>query len=202
MFGALGVVMVAYGSTPPSAAALATPSLISPPLIGNVLALFGAVTMALYEVVYKLVATVPDTHPDGFRPVASSEHALLNEENPEEPPPFGLHAIAMTSGIGLVTFLVFWIVLVVAHFTGFEPFALPPNATTVGWIVLGAGCGVIFNGCFSILLSLWGPVLASMSCLLTTVLVQLTDVLLGVPFTWVGLAGCAVIATSFSFLLA
>ena len=100
-----------------------------------------------------------------------------------------------------MTMLTLWSMLVIADWTGFEPFALPPNWTTVGWIATGASCGVLFNACFSILLSLWGPVLASMSCLLTTVLVQLVDLFLGVPFTWVTLTGCAIIAVSFVGLL-
>ena len=181
-------------------------------MLGNSLALLGAVSMAAYEVLYKLIATVPDENHAGFRPLASSpEHADEHATHPngehdeaaptEEPLPFGMHAMAMTSGIGLTTFVFLWVMLLVAHLVDFEPLALPPNGETFGWIVMGASCGMIFNGCFSILLSLWGPVLASMSCLLTTVIVQLTDLVLGVPCTWTGLAGCAVIAVSFVCLL-
>lgn len=206
LLGVVGVVMVAYGSTQPAAnATMSVTPIVSRALIGNGMAFLGAVSMAAYEVVYKLIGTVPDLEHAGFRPLApSEEHAEREQDQPphdDEPLPFGMHAIAMTTGIGLMTMLTLWSMLVIADWTGFEPFALPPNWTTVGWIATGASCGVLFNACFSILLSLWGPVLASMSCLLTTVLVQLVDLFLGVPFTWVTLTGCAIIAVSFVGLL-
>lgn len=213
LLGVVGVGIVSYASTQPVTTATQTiKPIVSRAMLGNSLALLGAVSMAAYEVLYKLIATVPDENHAGFRPLASSpehadEHATHpNEEHDEaapteEPLPFGMHAMAMTSGIGLTTFVFLWVMLLVAHLVDFEPLALPPNGETFGWIVMGAICGMIFNGCFSILLSLWGPVLASMSCLLTTVIVQLTDLAFGVPCTWTGLAGCAVIAVSFVCLL-
>lgn len=207
LFGALGVGIVAYASTQPAENASSTTALVvSHNLLGNGLAFLGAVSMAAYEVVYKVIGTVPDANHGMFQPLAhSEEHAEDAERHDashhEESLPFGMHAIAMTSGIGVMTLGTLWLVLLVAHLIGFEPFEMPPNWTIAGWIALGAVCGVLFNGCFSILLSLWGPVLASMSCLLTTVFVQFADIALGVPFTWIGLGGCAVIAISFVCLL-
>lgn len=207
LLGAVGVGMVAYGSTQPAAnATMVVTPIVSRALLGNGMAFLGAVSMAAYEIVYKLIGTVPNDNRAGFQPLASSEEnadADTQEDTTrsDEPLPFGMHAIAMTSGIGLMTLLVLWIMLFIAQVTEFETFELPRNAVTVGWIALGASCGVIFNGCFSILISLWGPVLASMSCLLTTVLVQLADIMFGVPFTWVTLSGCAIIAISFVCLL-
>ena len=51
------------------------------------------------------------------------------------------------------------------------------------------------------LLSLWGPVLASVSCLLTTILVQLSDIILVMSFTCLSLLGCLLIVIGFVCLL-
>jgi hypothetical protein len=67
-----------------------------------------------------------------------------------------------------------------------------------------------------ILLALWGPVLASVSCLLTTVLgerdqrlqrphayaaaVFFADLALGHEFRWISLLGCVTIAAGFGVL--
>ncbi|KAK0549009.1 hypothetical protein OC844_006933, partial [Tilletia horrida] len=92
------------------------------------------------------------------------------------PLPFGLHANIMTSGIGYVTFGVLWIGVVVGHWTGLEPFELPPS-TSVYLALLGVGLlGVLFNSTFTLLLALWGPVLASVSIIGATVLVEVADV--------------------------
>lgn len=205
VLGALGVAISAYGSTPPTVSSLGVKTYMNKALLGNVLALLGAVSMAAYEIMYKKLASVSDTSEVTFEPLANSpEHAdetpMRNEEE-NESLPFGLHAIAMTTGIGIVTLLFFWIPLLLAHLYSAETFELPTSTAQVGWIVTGIICGVTFNGCFTILLSLWGPVLASMSCLLTTVLVQLTDMALGVPYTWISFLGSMIIAVSFACLL-
>jgi hypothetical protein len=63
-----------------------------------------------------------------------------------------------------------------------ERFEFPSNFQTYLYLFIVAFSGIIFNGCFSILLAIWGPVLASVSCLLTTVLVFVADILLGHDF--------------------
>ncbi|WFD31057.1 hypothetical protein MSPP1_002088 [Malassezia sp. CBS 17886] len=220
--GTVGVALVAYSSAAPSVAAA---EVRARAVIGDILALLGAVSMAAYEVKYKQIATIP---PHGFQALAMSPHAAAGDALPtdaalddadgrprestslrrpaheptlDEELPFGMHAIAIMTGIGAVTLCLVWIPVFVANIYGWETFELPSDARTVTWIAVSVGCGVIFNGCFAILLALWGPVLASMSCLLTTVFVQLTDIALGVPFMWMGLLGCVVIATSFFCLL-
>lgn len=52
-----------------------------------------------------------------------------------------------------------------------------------------------------ILLSLWGPVLASVSCLMTTLLVVVADTFLGHELKWLSVAGCALIAAGFGVLV-
>ena len=117
------------------------------------------------------------------------------------PLPFGLHANIMTSGIGLVTFACLWIGLPIADALGWEPFEMPHNLWTVLSIATVVVCGIFFNGAFMILLSLWGPVLASVSCLMTTILVEIADVLLGNQLKLVSVIGCTFIAAGFAVLV-
>ena len=101
------------------------------------------------------------------------------------PLPFGMHPIIITSGIGFVTMCTLWIGLPIANLLGWEVFELPPDGKTWFFIIVVILTGIVFNGCFSILLAIWGPVLASVSCLLTTVLVFVADIMLGHDFQWV-----------------
>jgi hypothetical protein len=98
------------------------------------------------------------------------------------PLPFGMHPILVTSGIGLVTLCTLWVGIPIAHYLGWERFEAPPNFKTFFFLFFVVFMGIIFNGCFSILLAIWGPVLASVSCLLTTVLVFAADIMLGHDF--------------------
>jgi drug/metabolite transporter (DMT)-like permease len=117
------------------------------------------------------------------------------------PMPFGLHPIIITSGIGFVTLCTLWVGLPIANLLGWEPFSMPGNFKTYAYLFLVAMSGIVFNGCFSILLALWGPVLASVSCLLTTVLVFGADLLLGHDFKWISMLGCLSIIAGFGVLV-
>ncbi|PWN32541.1 uncharacterized protein FA14DRAFT_161930 [Meira miltonrushii] len=117
------------------------------------------------------------------------------------PMPFGLHPIIITSGIGFVTLCTLWVGLPIANLLGWEPFSMPGNLKTYAYLLLVAMSGIVFNGCFSILLALWGPVLASVSCLLTTVLVFVADILLGHDFKWISMLGCLSIIAGFGVLV-
>lgn len=103
--------------------------------------------------------------------------SLRPQEWMPPPLPFGMHPIIVTSGIGLVTLCTLWIGLPIGDALGWEEFEWPANWRTVAYIAVVVFTGIIFNGCFSILLAIWGPVLASVSCLLTTVLVFFADIL-------------------------
>ncbi|CAO1633035.1 unnamed protein product [Parajaminaea phylloscopi] len=117
------------------------------------------------------------------------------------PLPFGLHANIMTAGIGATTLCTLWIGVLIAHLTGWEPFEWPHNWVTVFAILFVVLAGVIFNGCFMVLLAIWGPVTASVSCLLSTVAVALLDAVLGAPFSLASALGCALIMGGFALLL-
>lgn len=96
---------------------------------------------------------------------------------------------------------------VLAHITNLEPFELPHNFLTLFSLFFVVFAGVLFNGAFMLLLALWGPVTASVSCLLSTVAVALLDGLLatlraqGGGFNALSLVGCAFIVGGFGVLL-
>lgn len=131
----------------------------------------------------------------------SSSYRSLHDPSIPPPLPFGLHANVMTAGIGLTTFTTFWIGVIVANHFGWEPFELPHNLRTYVSIAMVVLCGIFFNAAFMILLSLWGPVLASVSCLMTTILVEVADVLLGHELKWISVLGCALIGAGFAVLV-
>lgn len=212
LLGVVGVSIATAGGaadTDVDSASVSAGGLISPTLMGDALALLGAVSMAGYEVLYKRLTVIPSAENGTFLPLPSADTTVYesvsadqhHDDEAEEPAAFGLHALAMMSGIGFFTWTLLWVPLLVAHWTNFEPFRLPPTGTAYAWIALSVTCGMLFNGCFAILLSLWGPVLASMSCLLTTVLVQLTDIVLGIHFSWLSITGNVIIAIGFLCLL-
>ncbi|KAF8320271.1 hypothetical protein DL93DRAFT_2073773, partial [Clavulina sp. PMI_390] len=118
-------------------------------------------------------------------------------------PSFGLHPNFITSCIGVATFLVLWPMLFVLHYTGVETFRWPDNMET--WWSIGAVslCGVAYNVGFMILLSIWGPTLATVGNLLTIVLVLVSDSLFGhglETLTFSSLAGATAIVAAFGVL--
>lgn len=117
------------------------------------------------------------------------------------PLPFGLHTNIMTAGIGVVTLCTLWIGVLIAHLAGWERFEWPNNWVTVFAILFVVLAGVVFNGCFMVLLATWGPVTASVSCLLSTVAVAILDAALGAPFSLASALGCVFILGGFALLL-
>ncbi|CAD6980181.1 unnamed protein product, partial [Tilletia controversa] len=146
-----------------------------------------------------------DAHdrPSGLHASALRSAAEASSHWIPPPLPFGLHANIMTSGIGYVTLSVLWIGVVIGHWTGLEPFELPPNMKVVAALAGVGFLGVIFNGTFTLLLALWGPVLASVSIIGATVLVEIADiVVLGHPLRLASVVGCALIVAGFVVLVA
>lgn len=191
-----GVALVAFGSS--NGSTTNAPFAI----IGNAFALLGAISMAGYEIVYRIIAVFDeDEQGDAYAPLNRDEEEESQSSVHYQKLPFGLYAITMTTGIGLGTLALFWIPLLVAHLYGFETIELPSNTGTCVVIGISILCGVLFNGAFTVLLSLWGPVLASVSCLLTTVFVQIADVALGMPVTWMSILGCSIVAAGFACLV-
>ncbi|CED84362.1 Predicted membrane protein [Phaffia rhodozyma] len=117
--------------------------------LGDLLALGGAASYGLYEVLYKRYCSLPDPPPS-----LSSRPRTVGL-------PFALHANLLTSVIGLTTLTVLAIPLYVFDALGWEPFELPSDwitSLTLVGIVLG---GIGFNGSFMILLGLWGPIVGT-----------------------------------------
>lgn len=149
-------------------------------------------------------AALPRSSIDATQPGSSrrtSSYRKVYDPSIPPPLPFGLHANVMTAGIGLTTFTTFWIGIIIANQLGWETFELPHNLRTYVSIAMVVLCGIFFNAAFMILLSLWGPVLASVSCLMTTILVEIADVLLGHRLKWISMLGCALIGAGFAVLV-
>lgn len=207
-------------------------------LLGDLLTLCASFGFGLYQVLYKRHVALPLDQEfelgSSYAPLPESDDipaSELNEAGKEiddltYPPPFGLHANLMASGIGLVTFFFLWIMLPFLHYSGYERFRLPDDPTVVLSIAGIAASGLTFNVgmlvndfsfCLSVLgliydhflrpqalLGLWGPVVVSVGCLLTIVLVLLSDITVGqgvgVITPW-NLAGSGGIVVAFGVLV-
>jgi drug/metabolite transporter (DMT)-like permease len=117
----MGTFTIAYGDTTAHASDDANdpPAVGASRLFGNVIALIGAVAFGLYEVLFKKWAC--PSH--AVRPSSSLNLTLA--------------ASALT---GIYTFSFFWIVLVVMHFIGVEPFVLP-SLHVLSYVILSITAG-------------------------------------------------------------
>lgn len=241
----LGVFAVVYGgkdySHPPSD----SPEVITgdarptAPLFGNLLTLGASIGYGLYQVMYKTHAVPSNAaieDESGWRRLSissqseedvfpSAEDVGLKHDDLEDdvyPPPFGLYANMLTSGMGLLTFFVLWIPLPVMHYLGVEPFYLPQDAVTFFTVVGIAMSGVTFYMTFmvrgfqphakntkfndhhsQILLAVWGPIVTSVGNLLTIVLVLMSDSIFGSAtetLTSWSLIGSGMIVCAFAIL--
>ena len=127
------------------------------PLLGDLLTLCASFGYGLYQVLYKRHAAlpldqefeldssyVPLPESDGI-PATELSEAGKEVDDLAYPPPFGLHANLLASGLGLMTFFFLWIMLPFLHYSGYERFRLPDNPTTVLSIAGIAGSGLLFN---------------------------------------------------------
>ncbi|POY76473.1 hypothetical protein BMF94_0674 [Rhodotorula taiwanensis] len=114
-----------------------------------------------------------------------------------------LYSNAITSLIGLCTLGLLWIPIPLLHWVGWEDFEVPPAGAGLAMVGIVLG-GIVFNGGFMVLLSLWGPVTASVANLLTLLLVSLCDALFvpsAPPMTTSTLAGGGMIVCAFAVLI-
>jgi len=186
------------------------------PLLGDLLTLCASFGFGLYQVLYKRHVALPLDQEfelgGSYAPLPESDGipaSELSEAGKEiddltYPPPFGLHANLMASGVGLMTFFFLWIMLPFLHYSGYERFRLPDSPTIVLSIAGIAATGLTFNVGMLALLGLWGPVVVSVGCLLTIVLVLLSDITVGqgvgVITPW-NLAGSGGIVVAFGVLV-
>jgi len=222
----LGVFAVVYGGKDYSQPPTDTPELVTgdarptAPLFGNLLTLGASIGYGLYQVMYKTHA-VPSNEAieddSGWRRLSISSQSVedvfpaaedvgLKHNDLEDavyPPPFGLYANMLTSGMGLLTFFVLWIPLPIMHYLGVEPFYLPRDPLTFFTVVGIAMSGVTFNMTFMILLAVWGPIVTSVGNLLTIVLVLISDSIFGSAtesLTSWSLIGSGMIVCAFAIL--
>lgn len=149
----LGVLAVVYGSNQETE--ISDSNISKAPFFGNMLTLVASFAYGLYQVLYNMYAVPPSEAEDGeggewrrlsISSTTSIDNALVADETDDGiildgdivyPPPFGLYANALTSGIGLLTIFVLWIPLPFLHMTAIEPFVWPNDLKT--WIAI---CGI------------------------------------------------------------
>lgn len=171
----LGVFAVVYGgqdvtqSSPDSQLPEVTSEDNHPraPLFGSLLTLGASLGYGLYQVTYKIFAVPSEDEVEdevGWRRLSISSQSMEDVcHSPEDtgsksddltdavyPPPFGLYANMLTSGMGIVTLLILWLPLPVMHYLGIEPFYLPRDALTFATVAGIAMSGVTFYMTFMV----------------------------------------------------
>ncbi|KAH7344644.1 hypothetical protein B0J17DRAFT_636323 [Rhizoctonia solani] len=198
LLACVGVFATVYGSADEASSG-------SNPFLGSLLALVSAVSYALYQVAYKKwavpsvsIASAYDDD-DEAAPLAGDTGELAGQALP-----FGLFANFVTSTAGLATLAVLWIPMAFSNLFGKGGYYLPGDMWTGICVGLIALSGLVFNAGFMILLSLWGPIVASVGNLLTIVLVMLADVIISRDLsviTFWSFIGSGLIITGFAILV-
>ncbi|TNY20446.1 hypothetical protein DMC30DRAFT_253850, partial [Rhodotorula diobovata] len=141
------------------------------------------------------------------RPRPSPRHrpSHLSAPPPRASPTlFLLYSNLLTSLIGLCTLVCLWVPIPLLQLVGWEDFEWPP--VEARWALVGIiASGVVFNGGFMLLISLLGPVIASVANLLTLILVAAADALFvpsAPPITHSTLLGGGMIVAAFAGLIA
>ncbi|KAG0353367.1 hypothetical protein BC939DRAFT_458457 [Gamsiella multidivaricata] len=144
-------------------------------MAGDVLALIGAALYGFEEVVYKKYAS-PKVEPIIF-------------------------ANTLTGLMGVVTCTVLWLPIPLFHWMGHEIFELP-TLSEFSSILMIATLGLIYNGCFMIVVSQTSPVFAAVGVMATIPLVALTDwVLFNETVGWGNVVGGLSILAGFGILV-
>ncbi|GAA5821776.1 hypothetical protein JCM3770_000139 [Rhodotorula araucariae] len=137
------------------------------------------------------------------RPPRIHSHALVSGPPRTSPALFLLYSNVLTSLIGACTLAFFWIPIPLLQLVGWEDFAWPPVEARLPLVGIIAS-GVVFNGGFMLLISLLGPVIASVANLLTLILVAAADALFvpsAPPITRSTLIGGGMIVAAFAGLI-
>lgn len=155
----VGVAVVVYGGASQQETANDITMTVRPtaPLLGNLLTLLASFGYGLYQVLYKIYATLPsdpESKQDSLYQSIPEDEELAAErevsvaafdDDAVYPPPYGLHANLLTSLMGVITCLVLGIFLPILHNTGLEIFHWPSNGLIASSIVGIALAGVVFN---------------------------------------------------------
>ncbi|KAF8974874.1 hypothetical protein BGZ46_009643 [Entomortierella lignicola] len=150
-----------------------TPAAIA--LLGDILALICAALYGLEEVVYKKYAS-PKIHSVVF-------------------------ANTLTGLMGVVTLTMLWVPIPLLHWMGHEIFEFPTLREFSSMLMIAA-LGLVYNGCFMIVVSQTSPVFAAVGVMATIPLVALTDwVLFSEVFGWGNVLGGISILGGFTILV-
>ncbi len=95
------------------------------------------ITFALFETFYKKFATKKDD------PIPS------------------INGLRVLSYVGVHTMLWMWPPIIILHYTGFEPFQVPPTLELFGLLVLNALMEIVFEGCLLVAIALSSPLYTS-----------------------------------------
>lgn len=204
------------------------------PLLGDLLTLLASILYAALEVFYKKYVSVPEDQSRAsaaarggressplvpYRALAAEERLPLGDDSQEEIPetvdieafghtanalPFGLFTNAVTSFVGVSTFLCFWPFIFLFSSPSSSSALVAQSSIEIYVTITGiALSGVFYNGAYMILLGIWGPVLSSVGNLLTIVLMLIVEALFMQAAAPAGLSlvGCVLIAGGFGVLL-
>lgn len=145
----VGTLVIAYGDAAPTASeSNETHMQFKLPtggirIIGNLIALVGAVALGLYEVLYKKIACPPKS-------TSASDSVTF--------------AIATNALTGIYTLSILWMPLVLLHLTGIEPFVFPTGQVGL-WLGVSVIWGSISMTSLLILVSLTNPIFSSVASL-------------------------------------
>ncbi|KAF9111962.1 hypothetical protein BGX27_004183 [Mortierella sp. AM989] len=174
LFGVAIISLTVGDSTAPEGSGVKGSSRATVSIVGDVLALIGAALYGFEEVVYKKYAS------SKVQPV--------------------VFANTLTGLMGVVTFTMFWVPIPLLHWMGHEVFELP-TLNELSSILMIATLGLIYNGCFMIVVSQTSPVFAAVGIMATIPLVALTDwVLFNEAVGWGNVVGGLSILLGFSIL--
>jgi solute carrier family 35 protein F5 len=141
--------------------------------IGDILALISAVIYGVYCVVIK--------------------KRIGDESRVNMPMFFGL--------VGLLNIILMWPGFVILHFTGIEPFAMPPTAWIWGIIAINSTSSLISDYCWAFSMLLTSPLIVTVGLSLTIPLSLVGQMLLSATYTgWMYWLGAAVVVGSFVFI--
>ncbi|KAJ3909502.1 hypothetical protein F5879DRAFT_61022 [Lentinula edodes] len=206
LLATMGVVLVVYGGVEPGNSVLHHRRLPSRS-VGDLFALLASVLYAGYQLFYDGFIELPLVSPQVLDDFSSESTPLIEPEELEEykdavyPSPYGLESSFWTSMIGLCTMSLLWAAFPALQSLGIEHFSRPTDLPTVLAILGAAMSGATFMTGTMMLLASWGAVTTSVTTLLTTVLVFLTDLLLGAVISVWSIIGAATIAAAFLMLL-
>ncbi|KAJ1980313.1 hypothetical protein H4R35_001166 [Dimargaris xerosporica] len=143
--------------------------------VGDMISVLCACLIGLYQVIYKKYGTLHDYH------------SLLFVD-------------MMLALIGISTVVVFWLPLPILHWIHYEAFAWP-SPSVLGYVLLNALFGVIYNGAFMVVLVLTSPLFASVGIMLTIPVIAAIDMVVGHQIlAWNILVGAAGILIGFAVL--